>query len=280
MNKLRQMMLFMHIVEAGSITAAADRLELSKSVLSQHLKSLEAELGTTLLKRTTRRQSLTPAGQGFYQHCQQISSRAELAWDEVLERQQTPAGRLKVTAPHALMDSLVLPALASCFAGHPQVQLQLLCQDQQLDLMTEDIDLAVRVGESVNSRYRQKRIGSFNEVLCRAKGDNRALADIAYITNHWQGRQISHTIESMEYQFSSCHSTNTVSQTQGLIRAGLGIGVLPEFMVTEGIEIITQLDPVNVYTLHPFEAAVPLTVTLAQQAIAAAFSLPSQRKSP
>lgn len=272
MNKLRQMMLFMHIVETGSITAAAERLELSKSVLSQHLKALEAELGTTLLKRTTRRQSLTEAGQGFYQHCREICSRAELAWDEVLERQQAPGGRLKVTAPHALMDSMVLPALVSCFAGFPGVQLQLLCQDQQLDLMTEDIDLAVRVGESVDSRYRQKRIGSFNEVLCRAKGDSRALADTAYIANHWQGRQISHTIEGMEYQFTPCHSTNTVSQTQGLIRAGVGIGVLPEFMLDEGIDVITQLAPVNVYTLHPFEAAVPLTVTMAQQAIASAFN--------
>jgi len=65
MNKLRNMTLFMTIVESGSLTKAAEKLELSKSVLSQHLKQLESELSTTLLKRTTRKQSLTPAGERF-----------------------------------------------------------------------------------------------------------------------------------------------------------------------------------------------------------------------
>ncbi|GAA06590.1 bacterial regulatory helix-turn-helix, lysR family protein [Photobacterium leiognathi subsp. mandapamensis svers.1.1.] len=73
MNKLRQMSIFAHIVEEGSVSAAANKLDLSKSVVSQHLKTLEQELGITLLKRTTRRHTLTQAGEAFYQSCREIN---------------------------------------------------------------------------------------------------------------------------------------------------------------------------------------------------------------
>ncbi|WP_331386585.1 LysR family transcriptional regulator [Aliivibrio salmonicida] len=84
MNKLKQMTLFMTIVETGSITKAADKLELSKSVISQHLKQLENDLSVPLLKRTTRKQVLTTSGEHFYLQCCEMHQLAEKAWSDIL----------------------------------------------------------------------------------------------------------------------------------------------------------------------------------------------------
>ncbi len=276
MHKLRHMSLFMSIVEAGSITHAADKLNLSKSVLSQHLKQLESDLSITLLKRTTRRQSLTPAGEKFYRHCCQMHQVAEQAWSEVLQQQQVPSGRITVTAPHALMNSLVVPALADAFAAHDQVALNLICEDGRLDLMQHDIDLAIRVGDSPDSNYRQKRLGHFNEVLCQRQGAEVDLETVPYVANHWQTEPIRHELSDGVHTFTARHRTNTMQQTVALIEAGLGIGLVPEPMLREHpkLAVIAVVGQANVYALHPYATALPLVVSLAQRAIAACLDVP------
>lgn len=283
MKKLRHMTLFMNIVDAGSITKAAEKLELSKSVLSQHLKQLEKELSTTLLKRTTRRQSLTPAGERFYQHCCQMHTLSERAWDEVLEQQTEPTGTLTITAPHALMDTMIIPALTEAFSGHNKVHFNLICQDTQLDLMNHNIDLAIRVGESKDSNYRQKRIGAFRDILCQSQNYSTPLDEAAYIANHWQPKQIEHTQtnkktnEQYTQYFEAKHKTDTINQTTALIEAGFGIGIVPEMIVAARPHLRAalphcQLPKVNVYALHPYQHSIPITVTLALNAIEARFS--------
>ena len=148
MNKHKQMLIFKTIVDSGSISKAAERLELSKSVLSNHLKHLENELNVDLLKRTTRRQSLTLAGEQFYQHCVALNDVMSRAWEDIHQLQHQPQGKVSVTAPVALMDSIVIPALSDAFALYPKVSLHLIADDRQLDLLQHDIDIAIRVGES------------------------------------------------------------------------------------------------------------------------------------
>ena len=168
MNQLRQMSLFARVVEAGSISAAAAQLELSKSVVSQHLKALEQELGVVLLKRTTRRQHLTEAGQTFYERCRALNQVAEEAWAEVQQRTGELKGRIRLTAPDALMAPLIAPLVAELLKVSPGLQPELIASDAQLDLMQQQIDLAIRVGESPDSQLRQRRIGEFRDVLCAA----------------------------------------------------------------------------------------------------------------
>ncbi|KAF7764801.1 hypothetical protein PCIT_b0872 [Pseudoalteromonas citrea] len=281
MNKLRQMAIFMRIVEAGSITKAAEKMALSKSVLSQHLKQLESELATTLLKRTTRRQSLTPSGKRFYDHCVQMHQISEQAWDEVMAQQTEPSGKLTITAPHALMDTLVVPALKHAFLRYPDVHFSLICQDEQLDLMHHDIDLAVRVGDSKDSRYKQRLLGSFTDVLCQAVGSTVDINSVAYIANHWQGTHIKHTffrggVESQSLSFAATHTTDTIAQTVSLIAAGFGVGLIPNVLLSNHPELtpvfIDQaLSPAKVFTVHPYQGAVPVSVKLAQVAIKAQF---------
>ncbi|MHA2875288.1 LysR family transcriptional regulator [Vibrio campbellii] len=276
MNKLRLMSLFVHIVECGSISKAAEKLELSKSVLSSALKQLEQELDTCLLKRTTRRQTLTSAGERFYKQCAQMTKQAEEAWLEAAELKQVPMGTLTVTAPNALMRSIVLPALTEAFVQYPDVHLNLVSDDKHVDIVQQDIDLAVRVGASGDSNIKQRKVGQFCDVLCRSKEMHTDIESAFYIAQHWQIEPIAHnfTLNGQDHlvQYSVKHRANTVFDVASLLEMGLGFGILPDFMLDSN----PLLEPVPdakaskanpIYVLHPYHAHVPMSVTLAIKAI-------------
>ncbi|WP_281629646.1 LysR family transcriptional regulator [Vibrio sp. St2] len=278
MNKHKQMMIFKAIVEAGSISKAADKLELSKSVLSTHLKQLESELATDLLKRTTRKQSLTPAGERFYQHCITMNDVMSTAWDDIRQLQKEPSGKLSITAPIALMESIVVPALSDAFAPFPDVSLNLVAEDKQLDLMQHDIDLAIRVGESPDSNVKQKRIGQFRDVLCQSVESHQSPETAKYIANNWQPKTITHLFHDIngdnatELSYLTHHKVNTVSQVASLIRQDMGIGLLPDFMLSQYPDLRPcfkqkQLMHNNVYALHPYSKSPPTSVIRAIDAI-------------
>ncbi|HHP0460193.1 LysR family transcriptional regulator [Vibrio harveyi] len=276
MNKLRLMSLFVHIVECGSISKAAEKLELSKSVLSSALKQLEGELDTCLLKRTTRKQTLTPSGERFYQQCAQMTKQAEEAWLEAAELKQTPVGVITVTAPNALMRSIVLPALTAAFADYPDVHLNLISDDKHVDIIQQNIDLAIRVGASGDSNIKQRKVGQFCDVLCRVRGEQSDIEDASYIAQHWQVEPIVHTFflekQDHQVQYPVKHRANSVFDVVSLLEMGLGFGVVPDFILDSNplLEPVpnAQASKVNpIYVLHPYHAHVPMSVTLAIQAI-------------
>ncbi|MGF1755479.1 LysR family transcriptional regulator [Vibrio makurazakiensis] len=286
MRKLRQMMVFMQVVESGSITKAADKLDLSKSVVSQHIKQLEADLAVTLLKRTTRKQSLTAEGERFYLHCCTIHKVSEQAWEEMTEQQTIPRGKLKVTAPHALMDSIVAPALVLAFEQYHDVQLELIGHDDQLDLMQEGIDLAIRFGESTVSNLKQRRIGVIQDVLCclaSRKKEITKMSSLPYVANNWQPKHIEHQFMSindkkeMVFLADVKHRANTIYTCISLINNGAGVGILPDFVFGKYRDTLTewlpgyQLAPTPVYVLHPFSGAVPASVKIAIEALSSNF---------
>lgn len=281
MNKLRHMSLFAHIVETGSITATADMLGLSKSVVSQHLKALEEELGVVLLKRTTRRQVLTAAGRDFFQSCKVLNAIAEDAWVSALENRESPKGKICITAPNALMQTLVIPATNDLLKLHQDLEIEYLSSDQQLDLYEEGVDLAVRVGRSTESTLKQKRIGNFRDILC---GDadylkGRPLEQLSYIANSWQGKDIKHEFrngeseELFEYRAKIKCSTNSFHTCLSLIEAGVGIGLVPDFYFSAHKHSLIEVFPDQilqeneVFTLHPFASKPPLAVRLCIQSI-------------
>ncbi|MFM2587587.1 LysR family transcriptional regulator [Vibrio sp. TBV020] len=278
MNKHRQMSLFLAIVESGSISKAAERLELSKSVLSSALKQLEQELDTVLLKRTTRKQSLTPQGERFYQHCLAMHAIADQAWDEIKQAQTTPSGSVTLTAPHALMESVVAPAVASTFVRYPEVRIELIADDHQLDLMQHNIDLAIRVGESADSSYRQRKIGAFRDVLCQANHSRDELSSAAYVANHWQRKHIHHTLQNQTsdevktFRFTASHRANTINQVATMVSLGLGVGIIPDFLIKQYPTLAPclpdyELPLTNLYALHAYSQKPPIAVVMAIEAI-------------
>ncbi len=274
MNKLRLMSIYVQIVESGSITKAADKLDVSKSVISSALKQLEKELNASLLKRTTRKQSLTATGERFYHQCALMLEHAESAWLEASESMNTPSGQLSVTAPHALMQSIVLPALTDTFEGVSNVTLNLISDDNHVDIIQQDIDLAIRVGASANSNLKQRKLGQFCDVLCQSKNGDSDLTSCRYVAQHWQSERIQHRLLSgqREITFVPTHRVNTIYDAISLIERGFGIGLVPEFLLSDNMTIkpvleVEKTQPNPIYSLHPYQAHVPLTVSMAINAI-------------
>ncbi|WP_136680881.1 LysR family transcriptional regulator [Neptunomonas sp. XY-337] len=281
MNRSRQMSIFTHIVEQGSISAAADHLELSKSVVSQHLKTLESELGTTLLIRTTRRQHLTDVGQLFYQRCREMNEVIDSAWDLVRSYQVEPQGRVTITAPDALMNALVAPAIAAAMSRYPKLRAELISSDEQLSLSADTIDLAIRVGSSAASTLKQRRIGSFRDQLCATPA--LAAAGISentlYIANRWQGDNIEHHLQPQELSAAAISfkprnlcRVNSLNTAVAMISSGGSIGLVPDFLVRQLNTLVPlfpdhQLVENPVYALHPYNSQVPRSVAACLAAI-------------
>ncbi len=146
MDLLRAMRAFVSTVQTGSMTAAAADLGLSPAMVGQHLAALEERLGTRLLQRTTRRQSLTDFGASYFEQCRDILERVAAA-EEAAELQRTRiGGRLRVTAPTTFGTEALMPALAGYRAVAPDVELDLTFTDRVVDLVEEGFDLAFRIG--------------------------------------------------------------------------------------------------------------------------------------
>ena len=160
MNILTMMETFANVVETSSFTAAADRLQLSKSFVSKQVSQLEAELGTRLLYRTTRKLSLTEEGTRFYKHCQFIISEADSARAEIVESQSNPRGKIRITIPQSLIIAGAGQTLIKFQQAYPDIELDVIVSGKFFDLIDNSIDLAVRVGQLEDSILVSRKLES------------------------------------------------------------------------------------------------------------------------
>ena len=280
MNKLKHMSIFAQIVESGSITEAAALLQLSKSVVSQHLSALESDLGVLLIKRTTRRHTLTDAGRAFYHSCQEINKLTDYAWQQAQESLEQPKGKVRITAPNALMDIIVAPAVGELIRQYPLLTPELISSDTPVDLLAENIDIAIRVGSSSNSNIKQRKIGQFRDVLCGSKellsqGESN---QARYIANHWQGQHIEHQFsdkqgKQVSFEASAHCRANSFYTCLTLLKQGAGIGLIPDFhfnQLTAELEEVfpnLQLAANPVYALHTYDRYLPASIKVCIEAI-------------
>ena len=158
---LNRLVIFATVVEAGSLTAAAERLGLAKTMVSKHMQLLEAELGVALLVRSTRRLGLTEAGRAFHVSCRELIRTAEEAVELARTGHATPHGKLRVAAPIDYGALVVAPVLAQLRQQWPALQIELICGDDLIDLIAENIDVAVRLGKLADSGHQAVRVGGF-----------------------------------------------------------------------------------------------------------------------
>jgi len=157
---------FVRIVEAGSLTAAAERLGTSPTSVVRSLSALERALGVRLLNRTTRRMALTDEGRDYYERCRHLLLDVEEAEAALLARQVKPAGRLVITAPVMFGRLHVGPAVTDFLAAFPAVRIELLLLDRVVDLIDEGVDLAVRIGTLPESSLVAVPLGSTRRIIC------------------------------------------------------------------------------------------------------------------
>ena len=165
MLKLESIAAFSAIAEAGSITGAARRLALSKSVVSERLAELERVVGTRLVRRTTRSLSLTDDGKTFYERAKQIMRSVETAASEFTERRGALTGPLRISAPVSFGTLHLGQALFGFLARHPEIELTLELDDRFVDILGEGYDAIVRHGPVDDNRIIVKRLAASRRVL-------------------------------------------------------------------------------------------------------------------
>lgn len=167
-DRLVTLMVFARIVECSSFTAAAEQLAMSRAAVSKHLMALEDRLGVRLLNRTTRRCSLTEAGQTFYERARQILSDLEEAEREAGQTGMQPRGLLKVNAPMTFGTMHLAPAVPAYLATWPEVSVDMTLNDRIVDLLEEGFDVAVRIGKLADSSLVARRLATCRMVVCAA----------------------------------------------------------------------------------------------------------------
>lgn len=256
---LNRMVYFAAVVDTGSFTAAADRLGITKAVVSQQVAKLEREFRTTLLTRTTRKVVPTDAGLSFYRRCALILKEAGDAFDELEDSVEEPSGRLRLTAPLDYGIHAVVPAVTSFAQRYPQCKVDVVLSDQSLDLMSEQIELAIRVGWLTELNVQARQIGTFRQLLVAAPSlhqqmpqlnEPRQIDSFPFVANtalrdptNW-----SFLHNELGYQSVQVHPVISLDASLAVreaVRHGIGLSVLPDFAVAEDLErgVLIQVLP-------------------------------------
>lgn len=241
---LNRLAYFAAVVEAASFTRAAERLGITKTVVSQQVARLELELKTSLLLRTTRRVEPTEAGRQLHARCAMILREAEAAFDELAQTNAQPMGVLRVTAPNDYGTTTIAPLAARFCRTYPACRVDLMLSDTRIDLIANQIDLSIRAGWLADSSLQARRIGSFKQFLVAVPDLARSLSptepeelsDLPFIANAalkeplvWRFTRGEHDRRTVRMKLGL-----TINATPAVLEAtlaGAGMSILPDFAV-------------------------------------------------
>lgn len=170
MDRLQSMKVFAKVVETGSFAAAAESLGLASSVVTRYVADLERHLGSRLLNRTTRRQSLTEMGAAYVERCQQILADVEEADQAAGQATRTLRGPLRINAPVSFGFRHLAPVASAFMARNPDVMLDISLIDRVVDLVEEGFDLAIRIARIPSSSLIARKLAPARMVLCASPG--------------------------------------------------------------------------------------------------------------
>jgi LysR family transcriptional regulator, regulator for bpeEF and oprC len=170
MDRFLAMKVFARVVEAGSFSKAADALRLPPASVSRTLQALEAHLGARLINRTTRSISITEDGEAYYDRCVRVLGEVDDMEASLSHSKLSPKGHVKVSLPQVMAKSTIIPALPDFFAKYPEIGIELVLTDRQVDLVEEAIDCVVRVGAVGDVGLVAKRIGAYSQITCASPG--------------------------------------------------------------------------------------------------------------
>jgi DNA-binding transcriptional LysR family regulator len=244
MDKLTCMRAFTRVVAHGSLSEAAREMRLSRSAISKYIIDLEAELGAQLLNRTTRSASPTDSGRGYYERCVAILADVEDADRAAAQLQSQPRGLLRINAPMSFGTLHLGDAIADFIGLYPDLQVQLVLSDQQIDTVQEGFDLTIRIADVPSSSMIARRLVPAHRVFCaspdylKARGTPKAPDDLrrhdclsyGYLSTGMQwklsGKNGDHWLQ---VPWKLC--TNNAEVLRDAAIKGRGIALLPTFIV-------------------------------------------------
>jgi len=244
MDKLAGMTTFVRIVEAGSLTAAANSLGASLPTVVRTLAALERHLGVSLLKRTTRRINLTDEGAQYLERCRTILAALRDAEDALVSRRSEPTGKLTVTASSLFGRRYVAPFVCDFVRRYPKVSAEMLFLDRLVNLVEEGVDVGVRIAHLKDSSMMAIPVGRTRRVVCgsesylRRHGVPQTLADVS---KHLCVRHVG-LVPRAEWQFwsgtrqvtvpiTSVVTCNDIDSAVSACVEGHGLGMFLSYMV-------------------------------------------------
>jgi DNA-binding transcriptional LysR family regulator len=250
MDRLTSMAVFVKAAETGSFTAAAAALGLSSQMVGKHIRFLEARYGMQLINRTTRRQSLTEAGNAFFERSKAVLMEADAAEALAANLLATPRGKLKVNAPVSFGAHSLTPMLARYLRQYPEVQVDLTLSDRIVDVVDEGYDAVIRIAPLTDSGLVARQLAPYRLVTCASpaylaeRGVPRRPEDLA--THECLGFSFSKRPPMAEWEFVSAQGRHAVRVTsrfsinngqglRGAALAGLGIIQQPREMLNDDL---------------------------------------------
>lgn len=271
-NDLNDMMLFMAVIDAGSFTLAADRLNIPKANLSRKISRLEQQLGVTLLERTTRSQRITEAGSRYLTHCRRIHQEIDLAEASISQILNEVEGQLRIGASVGMGHEIIKPVLGQFMHQYPAINLQVNLVNRRVDLIEEGFDLVIRIGKLEDSRLIAKHLGKVSrEIYVSPK----------YVKRHGEISLLKHLEQVDHLLMSNVQNSGRLLIESGkkqhefkvtprllvddylilkqMVIDGLGVATIPSYMCQEELAngTLIQVLPswgmpeVDVYALYP-----------------------------
>jgi DNA-binding transcriptional LysR family regulator len=285
MDELRRIGVFTKVVQAQSFSGAARQLGVAKSAVSKQISLLEQEVGVRLLNRTTRKLSLTEAGEIYYRHCEQIVDRADIALNELRQYQNQPTGTLRVASPISFGTGHLVPVIKELRCLYPLLKIDLLLEDRVVNMVEEGIDLTIRMGLLQESNLVAKKLCDTPAVVFASPeylaryGSPQTPAELS--EHQWISlsilssplfRSFRHKVTQQQEtpQLSGNLKINSVEGVVAAAKNGLGISALAKPAVCEDLhtgQLVAlledyELEPVGVYAVYPHREHLPPKVRI------------------
>lgn len=260
LDRVTSMQVFVRVVADGSFSAAARTLTLSQTMVTRHIAALEDRLGVTLFHRSTRRLSLTEAGQDFLIGCQRILEDLDGIEHEISAGGREPRGRLRINAPVSFAVQHLAPLLPEFHRRYPKVQVELGLDDRVVDLIAQGWDLTLRIRMMEASSLRSRRLATIRFAVCAAPSYLRSHGTPATIAELTQHSCLGYTLSDdvgigrwhfgrdgkAQVQVSGPLTANNGDVLREAAIAGMGIIYQPLFIMADAIRDgslkILQLD--------------------------------------
>jgi DNA-binding transcriptional LysR family regulator len=240
---------FVAVVERGGFSPAAKQLGISKSAVSKRINLLEQNLGVKLLHRTTRKISLTEAGEHFFEHAKIANNAAKDAEDAVAQLQGEPQGRLRINTPMSFGRLHIAPLIPAFVKRYPKITIDMVMSDEVIDLVASGFDVAIRSGKLAESSLIARKLAPLRSVLCaspeylKLHGHPQTLQDLklhncilfSYSRHLKEWSFIKEGIPET-IDISGNYQVNNSEALQEALLQGMGIGRLPTFVASTEIK--------------------------------------------
>ncbi|MFJ5296012.1 LysR family transcriptional regulator [Pseudomonas sp. NPDC088368] len=271
MDTLEAMSVFVRVVERGSFSAVARELGTTQPTVSKQISALEQHLGGRLIARSTRQLSLTDEGQRYYRQCRDILAAVDNAEHSFQTGREAVAGPLRIASSVSFGRLQIAPRLHGFLQRHPDVTIDLLLNDQNVDLVSEGVDVAIRIGDLQDSSLLARQIGLTRRLIVAAPAylyahpAPRTPADLAQHNcilfnllarfDTWRFDDGAH-----EVQVKGNVRSNNSEAIRQVVLSGLGISLSPSWLYREDMAAgrVQQLLPTHTPTALPIHAVYPV----------------------